>query len=74
MGWATAFRFPAWAKIFLFATASSPALGPTEALIKCVPGVKRPGRGDDTHLHSVSRLRIHGTIPSLFYAFLWRPV
>jgi len=33
--------------LFLFATASRPALGPTQPPIQWVPGVKRPGREAD---------------------------
>jgi len=52
-GWTTGVRLSAEAGIiyyllfFLFATASSPALGPTQPPIQLAPGVKRPGREAD---------------------------
>jgi hypothetical protein len=67
--------------IFLFTTASRPALGPTQPSIQWVPGalslgVKRPGVKLTTRLHLVPRSRMHGAIlPLLLYAFMvWCPV
>jgi hypothetical protein len=62
--------------VFLFTTASRPALVPTEPPIQCVPGalylwVKRPGREADHHLHLVPKSRMCGAInPLLQYAFM----
>jgi len=55
--WTTGLRFPARAKIFLFATKSMPALGPIQPPIQQVsralsPGVKLPGRESDHSLLS----------------------
>jgi hypothetical protein len=48
-GWTTGVQFPARAmmRIFLFATAFRPVLGPTQTPIQWVPSVKRPGREGD---------------------------
>jgi hypothetical protein len=61
--------------IYLFTTASRPALRPTQPPIQWVSGtlslgVKRPRCEGTTHLHLVPRLRMHGAIPPLAqYAF-----
>jgi hypothetical protein len=65
--------------IFLFATASRPAVGPTQPSLQWVPGggeghypleVKRPGVKLTTHVHLMPRLRMRGSIPSfLQYVF-----
>jgi hypothetical protein len=57
-------------RVFLSATASSPALEPTQPHIKWIPGVKRPGR-EATHLNLVLRLSVHGAIPPLPNASSW---
>jgi hypothetical protein len=49
--------------IFLFATASRPALGPNQPHIQWVSGVKRPGRQYDHSQHLVQSLRMRGAIP-----------
>jgi hypothetical protein len=53
--------------IFLFTTASRPALGLTQPPIQGVPGalslgIKRPGREAD-HSHLVPRSRMRGVVP-----------
>jgi hypothetical protein len=62
--------------IFLFSTASRPALGPTQPPIKWVPGalssgIKRPGREAD-HLPPLlmPRSRMRGAIPPPQYVFM----
>jgi len=55
---------------FLFATASRPALGPTQPPIQRAAGILPPGQSDrsvkvTTHLYLMMRLRIHGAIPPL---------
>jgi hypothetical protein len=63
--------------IFLFTTASRPALRPTQPPIQWVPGalsvgVKGSEREADAHPHLVLRSRMWGAIPPLQYAFmLW---
>jgi hypothetical protein len=56
--------------IFVFTTASKPALGPTQPPIQWVPGaislvVKRGGVRLTTHLQLVPRPRMCGAIPPL---------
>jgi hypothetical protein len=63
-------RFPAELGIFLFTTASRPALGPTQPPIQWVPGalslgVKRPGREADQSPVSSAEVRMRGAIPPL---------
>jgi hypothetical protein len=50
-------------RVSFFATASTPALGPTQPLIQRVPGVKRQSMKMTTHFNLVQRLRIRGAIP-----------
>jgi hypothetical protein len=47
MGWTTEVRFSAGEGIFLFTTASNPALGPIQPSIQWEPGIKRPEREAD---------------------------
>jgi len=62
--------------IFLFTTASRPALGPTQPRIQWVPGalplgVKPPGVNLTSHLHLVPRSRMRGAIlPLPQYVFM----
>jgi hypothetical protein len=55
---------PEKSKIFLFSTASKPALGPTQPPIQWLPGVSSPGREIGrgvkltTHFHLVPRSRM----------------
>jgi hypothetical protein len=61
-----------FSSIFLFATASRPALEPTQPPIEWVPGalsprVKRPGVRLTIHLHSVPRLRMLEALPPFPY-------
>jgi len=52
---------------FLFATASRPALGPTQPLIQWVPGAVSRGVKLTTHLHLEPRLKTRGALPPLFH-------
>jgi hypothetical protein len=61
---------------FLFATASRPALGPTESPIQWVPGdpsqrVKRPGREADHSPLSSAEVKTRGAIPPLSHTSSW---
>jgi hypothetical protein len=59
--------------IFLFTTASRPALGPIQPPIQWAPGALSSGRGvkQTTHLHLVPRSRMSGATPPLpQYAFI----
>jgi hypothetical protein len=74
----TWFRFPEGAGIFLFPSASGPALGPSllsgEYRGALSPVVKDPGRqSDPTHLYSV-KLRICGVSLPVTYSFSLRGV
>jgi hypothetical protein len=69
-GWTTGVRLPARVWIFLFATPSRPALGPTQPPIQWVPVVvspraKRPGTKLATRFHLLQRLRMRGATPPL---------
>jgi hypothetical protein len=60
--------------IFLFATASEPAAGPTQPPIQRVPWVKRPGReADHSHPSSAVILRTETTLRyvTLRYSSCW---
>jgi hypothetical protein len=63
MDWTAGFRFPTEAGIFLYSTASSPALRPTQPPNQLVaaavsPEVKGPSVKLTTHPHLVPRSRI----------------
>jgi len=61
-------QFLARLGIFLFATASRWALGPTQPPIQWVPGVKRPGRKSDyshTYGVEVKNVWIYASTPSI---------
>jgi hypothetical protein len=56
--------------MFLFVTASRPALGPTQPPAQCVPGalfpeVKSPGNEDTHSPLSGADVKMHGAIPPL---------
>jgi hypothetical protein len=58
-----AVRFPAGEEIFLYSTASRPAVGPTQPHIQWVPGALSPGVKQrevtlTTYFHLVPRLRV----------------
>jgi hypothetical protein len=63
-------------ELLFFATASKPNIRPTHPPIKWVPGlspgVKRPGREADTHLHLAAWLRTRGIILPLLDTSSWR--
>jgi len=70
-GWATEVQFLAGFGIFLFATASRPALDFTQPPIHLVreilsPGLKRPGRDVDQS-HLVPTLRMREALPPLLH-------
>jgi hypothetical protein len=65
---------PGRVKIFLFYTASRPALGPTQPPIQCVlwaltPGVKRPGREADHLPPSSAEVKNDGAPLYVFMAW-----
>jgi hypothetical protein len=64
-------RSPPGSQIFLFASASRPALGSTPPTHS--PRVKRPGRALTTYLHLLQRLRMRGAIPPLpqYFFMAW---
>jgi hypothetical protein len=67
---------PSKGKIFLFSTASRPALGPTQPSIQYVlgalsPGVKQPGREADHSPPSIAGLKNGGAIPPLLRMSSW---
>jgi hypothetical protein len=64
-------------EIFLFSTASRPALGPTQPPIQWVPGglsvgVKRLGREADHSHPSSAEVKNGGAIPPLLHVSSWR--
>jgi hypothetical protein len=64
-------RFPTGQDIFLFSTASKPALGPTQPPIKWVLGEKRQGREADYTPPSSAEVKNNGAIPLLPYTSSW---
>jgi hypothetical protein len=48
---------PGRRKVFFFASATRPVLGPTEPLIQLVPGIKRKGREADYSLPSSAEVK-----------------
>jgi hypothetical protein len=74
--WTTGVRFPEGVGNFLFATASTLALGPTHLLLQWVPGavslgVKRPGLRLTTYLHLATKL-MRGAVSLIFiYLFIY---
>jgi hypothetical protein len=72
----TAVRFPARGEIFLFYTASRPALGPTQSPIQWVqealsPGVKQLGREADRWPPSSAEVKNVRDIPPLPHTSSW---
>jgi hypothetical protein len=63
--------FPGRGKIFLFSTASRPALGPTQPPGALSLRIKRQGREADHHLHLVPRSRMVELIRSLPHMSSW---
>jgi hypothetical protein len=64
-------------EIFLFSTASRPALGATQPPIQSVPGgsfpeVKRPGREADQTPPFTAEVKNGAAIPPLPHTSLWR--
>jgi hypothetical protein len=64
-------------KVFLFSTASTPALGPTQPPIQWVPGVLSPGikrqeREADHSPPSSAEVKNGGAIPPLLRMSSWR--
>jgi hypothetical protein len=61
--------------LFLFTTASRPALRPTQPSVQWVPGVVTPEvktpRREADHSHIVLRLRMRGSISQLNELCLW---
>jgi hypothetical protein len=79
-GWMTeelGFDFLQGQEVFLFSTASIPALGPTQPPIQWVLravslGVKRPGREANHSLPSSAEVKNGGAILPLLHMFSWR--
>jgi hypothetical protein len=61
--------------IFLFTTASRPALGSTQPTIQWIggyfPGIRRPGRETDNSPPSKSKIILHRSSPSLPHTSSW---
>jgi hypothetical protein len=69
-------RLPVEQEIFLYSTASRPALGSTHPPIQWAPGalswgVKRPGREAYNSLPSSAEIKNGGGILPLFHTSIW---
>jgi hypothetical protein len=78
-GWTAGVPFPAEQEIFLFSTASGPALGPTQSPIQWVPGalsweVERLGRKADHSPLSDAKVKSGGAILPLPHSSSWRGI
>jgi hypothetical protein len=62
---------PGRSKIFLFFTASRPALGPTQPHIQWVPGALSPGQEADHSPPSSAEVKNDGAIPPLPHMSSW---
>jgi hypothetical protein len=75
MVWRGEVRFLAGQEIFLYSTASTPALGPTESPIQWVPGalspeIKQPGSEADLSSPSSAEVKSGGAKPQSPYVLM----